>query len=290
MSADLIYTEINHPLIAHKLGILRDKHTPSWLFRTMINELSVLLIYEALRDVKSVSEETEIWSGKYIRKKIPADSLAFISVLRAGIGMLDAASHSGSREPCRVIESVVQIKTEIEQSKPDIIAIEEAQFFDYQEFVSTLKLIIRLQIKTVISGLDMDFMGNPFENIIYAMGIAQKVDKLSAVCVVCGQDATMTYKKQLNSLRVEIGETDLYEARRIMDIRITAKQMELTTALRDYVNTRFSRINKFGDMFSAAEVHLDSEKREQKVTANLKGGKKHFFSEAVDPADMYKAN
>lgn len=81
--------ELNHPLITHKLSILRDKNTSTKEFRELIKEISVLLCYEAMKDAKldDVSIETPIKKMK--TKKLNEDNYAFIPILRAGLGMLD---------------------------------------------------------------------------------------------------------------------------------------------------------------------------------------------------------
>ena len=81
--------EANHPIIEHKLSILRDKNTGTKEFRELINEISTFLCYKALEDVEldNVTIETPITKMK--TKKLNEDKLAFIPILRAGMGMLD---------------------------------------------------------------------------------------------------------------------------------------------------------------------------------------------------------
>ena len=81
--------ELKHPLISHKLAILRDKKTGTKEFREIISELSSFLCYEALRDAKTheVDIETPITTTK--GQMINEDNYAFVPILRAGTGMLD---------------------------------------------------------------------------------------------------------------------------------------------------------------------------------------------------------
>ncbi len=81
--------ELKHPLISHKLAILRDKRTGTKEFREIISELSSFLCYEALRDAKTkeVEIETPITTTK--GQMINEDNYAFVPILRAGTGMLD---------------------------------------------------------------------------------------------------------------------------------------------------------------------------------------------------------
>ena len=79
----------DHPLITHKLTVLRDKHTPPPTFRQLVQELMTLLAYEATREVRveSVQIETPVASTTGVRISQPAPLI--VPILRAGLGMLD---------------------------------------------------------------------------------------------------------------------------------------------------------------------------------------------------------
>ena len=81
--------ELNHPLVSHKLTILRDKKTGTKEFRELIGELSTMLCYEAMKDAKLDNCEIETPLCKMNGKKLNEDNYAFIPILRAGTGMLD---------------------------------------------------------------------------------------------------------------------------------------------------------------------------------------------------------
>ncbi len=83
-------TIFNHPLIQHKLTYMRDEKTGSKLFRELVSEVSMLMCYEATRDLplKEVEVKTPIKTTK--SKVIAGRKLAFVPILRAGLGMLDA--------------------------------------------------------------------------------------------------------------------------------------------------------------------------------------------------------
>ena len=81
--------ELKHPLIEHKLAILRDKKTGTKEFREIISELGELLCYEALKDAKMYETEIETPMEKMKTRKINEDNYAFLPILRAGTGMLD---------------------------------------------------------------------------------------------------------------------------------------------------------------------------------------------------------
>ncbi|HHT16152.1 MAG TPA: uracil phosphoribosyltransferase [Papillibacter sp.] len=80
---------LDHPLLQHKLSILRDKNTSVKEFRELVSEICTLMCYEATRDlpVEVVEVETPVAPAKV--KKIAGKKLAVVPILRAGIGMVD---------------------------------------------------------------------------------------------------------------------------------------------------------------------------------------------------------
>jgi uracil phosphoribosyltransferase len=81
--------ELKHPLISHKLAILRDKKTGTKEFREIISELSSFLCYEALKDATLTDVEIETPICKTKGQMLNEDNYAFVPILRAGTGMLD---------------------------------------------------------------------------------------------------------------------------------------------------------------------------------------------------------
>ena len=79
----------NHPLIKHKISILRDKHTGTNEFRTLSDEIAVLLGFEALKDLELETREIETPLTKYNAPFISGKKLAIVPVLRAGLGMVN---------------------------------------------------------------------------------------------------------------------------------------------------------------------------------------------------------
>ena len=81
--------EIKHPLIEHKLGILRDKKTGTKEFRELISEITLFLCYEAMKDAKTYEEEIETPLTKMTVKRLNENHYVFVPILRAGTGMID---------------------------------------------------------------------------------------------------------------------------------------------------------------------------------------------------------
>lgn len=79
---------LDHPLIKHKISLLRDKNTGTNEFRKIIEEVSTLMGYEALRDLPTEDVEVETPIEKCISPMIAGKKLAIIPILRAGLGMV----------------------------------------------------------------------------------------------------------------------------------------------------------------------------------------------------------
>ena len=79
----------DHPLITHKLTVLRDKRTPPPIFRQLVEELMTLLAYEATREVRVESVEIETPVTKTTGVRISQPSPLIVPILRAGLGMLE---------------------------------------------------------------------------------------------------------------------------------------------------------------------------------------------------------
>ena len=79
----------DHPLIQHKLSILRDKHTSVKEFRELISEIAMLMCYEATRDLPLEEVEIETPVAKATVKRLAGKKLAIVPILRAGLGMVD---------------------------------------------------------------------------------------------------------------------------------------------------------------------------------------------------------
>ena len=85
-------TIFDHPLILHKLSILRNKETSSMEFRALISEISTLMCYEATRDLPLEDVEIETPICKMTAKHISGKKLAIVPILRAGLGMVEGIS------------------------------------------------------------------------------------------------------------------------------------------------------------------------------------------------------
>ena len=80
---------LNHPLLQHKLSVLRDKNTGDKDFREIVSEIAVLMCYEATRDLPLQEVEIETPVAKTTARQIAGKKMAIVPILRAGLGMVE---------------------------------------------------------------------------------------------------------------------------------------------------------------------------------------------------------
>lgn len=122
------------------------------------------------------------------------------------------------------IKTVEQLGALIRKIDPDIIGVDEAQFFGH-EFSVALDTIahksagrlvgtpIERNLEVYVAGLDLDAWARPFGPMPDLLAVADRVEKFTANCFQCGQDARFTQKIGGSAGRIEVGADDLYEAR-----------------------------------------------------------------------------
>jgi uracil phosphoribosyltransferase len=82
-------TVVDHPLVQHKLTLMRERDTPSAVFRQLLREISTLLAYEVLRDLETTLKTIETPLAEMEAPVLKGKKLCFVSILRAGNGLLD---------------------------------------------------------------------------------------------------------------------------------------------------------------------------------------------------------
>lgn len=81
---------IDHPLVQHKLGLLREQGVSTKNFREIVSEVGNLLTYEATKDLTLGDEIVSAWDGKQLTvKRLAGKKITLVPILRAGLGMLD---------------------------------------------------------------------------------------------------------------------------------------------------------------------------------------------------------
>lgn len=132
-------------------------------------------------------------------------------------GVFTVSSHDGHKAEAIPISSSVQI-AEAVRPKVDVVAIDEAQFLD-MGVVKVANALADRGIRVIVAGTDMDFRGEPFGPIPQLLAIAEKVDKLHAICVKCGDLATRNQRlidgkpAPAEGPTIQIGGSESYEAR-----------------------------------------------------------------------------
>jgi len=94
----------------------------------------------------------------------------------------------------------------------DVVGIDEAQFFD-DGIVQVCNQLASKGIRVIVAGLDMDFSGKPFGPIPQLLAVGDYITKLHAICVVCGNIASYSYRKSPEESQVLLGEKNNYEPR-----------------------------------------------------------------------------
>ena len=80
---------VEHPLISHKIGLMRGHAVTTKKFRELANELATLLTYEATKDLETESSTIQGWAGDVVVEKIKGKKITVVPILRAGLGMMD---------------------------------------------------------------------------------------------------------------------------------------------------------------------------------------------------------
>ena len=126
-------------------------------------------------------------------------------------------SHAGSEYDALPIQSTREILERLEPATT-VVGIDEAQFFDADIVVITQQLAER-GLRVIVTGLDTDFRGEPFGPMPLLMAKAEIVDKLHAICMVCGESACRSQRlvdgrpARYHDPVVIVGAAEMYEAR-----------------------------------------------------------------------------
>ena len=126
-------------------------------------------------------------------------------------------SHAGSVFDATPVPNADSILLLVE---PDttVVGIDEAQFFD-DGIVNLVETLVQKGVRVIVAGLDMNFKGEPFGSMPVLMARAEEVEKLQAICMVCGEPASRTQRlvngkpARYNDPVIIVGASEMYEAR-----------------------------------------------------------------------------
>jgi thymidine kinase len=114
--------------------------------------------------------------------------VVFSHALDTRSGTDRVASHAGLDAPSRPASSAAEILGAVDGESVDMVAIDEAHFFG-QELIGVVGGLADRGLLVIVAGLDVTFTGEPFEPMPSLMALAERVDKLTSICAVCGADA-----------------------------------------------------------------------------------------------------
>lgn len=129
----------------------------------------------------------------------------------------DVTSHSGVQVVATPVSEASSI-LELVDPDTEVVAIDEAQFFDWG-IAEVCNTLADRGIRVIVAGLDMDFRGEPFGPVPVLMAQAELVNKLQAICVVCGAPASRTQRlingkpASYHDPVIMVGASEVYEAR-----------------------------------------------------------------------------
>jgi len=141
----------------------------------------------------------------------------FKPVIDHRYGVEKVTSHDGNAYKALPISEAKEIFDHLDP-ETTVVGVDEAQFFDAEIALITNRLAAQ-GIRVIVAGLDMDFRGEPFGPMPIILAQAERVSKLQAICMVCGEPAYCTQRlvngipAHYNDPIVIVGADELYEAR-----------------------------------------------------------------------------
>ena len=137
-----------------------------------------------------------------------------VVVFKPGIDQRYSADHVDSHSGMKIRSILVERAVAIPALASDahVIGIDEGQFLG-PELVDVCEGLANAGRRVIVAGLDMDYLGRPFEPIPHLLAVAEYITKNLAICVVCGNPADRSQRVVERDARFLVGEKDAYEAR-----------------------------------------------------------------------------
>jgi thymidine kinase len=126
-------------------------------------------------------------------------------------------SHAGSNYDALPVQNAAEIPSKLD-ADTTVVGVDEAQFFD-PAIVGIVQDLAARGVRVLVAGLDTDFRGEPFGCMPDLMSVAERVDKLQAICMVCGEPAARTQRlvngrpARYDDPIIIVGASEMYEAR-----------------------------------------------------------------------------
>ena len=164
------------------------------------------------------SGKTEELIRRLVRARIARQKVqVFKPVIDVRYAVEKVTSHAGANFSAIPIKKAGEIRDRLEKATT-VVAIDEAQFFD-DEIVEVAGELADRGLRVIIGGLDLDFRGEPFGPMPLLLAMAERVDKLQAICMVCAGPASRTQRlvngkpARYEDPIVIVGASEMYEAR-----------------------------------------------------------------------------
>ncbi len=123
----------------------------------------------------------------------------------------EIVSHSGLEIRSDNVRTAAEVLQKVEP-RTEVVGIDEAQFLG-EELIHVCTKLADMGKRVMVSGLDTDFMGRPFEPMPRLLAIAEEITKLLAICVRCGNPAVNTQRLVASEDLIVVGAAGMYEAR-----------------------------------------------------------------------------
>ena len=164
------------------------------------------------------SGKTEELIRRLVRAKIARQTIqVFKPIIDNRYNKEKVTSHAGADIDAMPVRDSNEIRERLDASAT-VIGIDEAQFFD-AGIVTLAQELAERGVRVIVAGLDMDFRGEPFGPMPIFLSKAERVDKIHAICMVCGDEASRTQRlvdgkpARYDDPVVIVGAKELYEAR-----------------------------------------------------------------------------
>jgi|SRR5690554_3420544 len=180
------------------------KHTTSGWIEVISGPMFAGKTEELIRRIKRL---------EYAKKNV----LVFKPIIDNRYSLSKIVSHDNKEKSSIVVNNATEILSYIKPST-DAVVIDEAQFFD-QTIIRVVQHLADSGLRVIVAGLDTDFRGEPFGPMPELLAIAEKIDKLTAICVKSGEPATRTQRlingkpANYNEPTVLVGSSESYEPR-----------------------------------------------------------------------------
>jgi thymidine kinase len=146
-------------------------------------------------------------------------------------------SHSGLEIPSELVQSGTEI---IEKVAPrtEVVGIDEAQFLG-ESIVEACSRLADAGKRVIVTGLDTDFMGRPFEPMPRLLAVAEEITKLLAICMRCGNPAVHTQRLVASEELIVVGAGGMYEARcrRCFEPQLAQQKLEENARQSDAIHS-----------------------------------------------------